>query len=118
MAEFPKLRTGAVLQYPGVRRLDFASEVLRFVDGSSQSYRVSSALRRWEIRLDMLDEGEISAIERFFIDNEGEFASFAFTDPWDGTEYADCSLETGRLEIRALSEMRNETSLVIRENRI
>ena len=118
MAEFPKLRTGAVLQYPGTRRLDFASEVLRFVDGSSQSFRVSAALRRWEIRLDALDESEIAAIEQFFADNEGEFGSFAFTDPWDGTEYTDCSLEAKLLETQALGEMRSRTSLEIRENRI
>ena len=117
MAEFPRLRTGAVLQYPGGRRLDFASEVLRFVDGSTQSFRVSAAQRRWEIRLEELDEGEIAAIERFFAENEGEFASFVFTDPWDETEYADCSLETAELETRAAGEMRHGTSLVIRENR-
>jgi hypothetical protein len=117
MAQFPKLRTGAVLQYPGTRQLEIVSEVMRFVDGSTQSFRVSAPRRRWEIRLDALDEGEIAAIEQFFVDNEGDFGSFAFTDPWDGTEHADCSLETGRLETVALGEMRSRTSLDIRENR-
>lgn len=118
MAQFPKLKTGAALQYPAARRLEFSSQVLRFVDGSEQSYRLSGpALRRWEIRLDLLDEGEAAAVEQFFVDNDGAFASFAFTDPWDETEYADCSVEGGRLAMEWTGEMRGRTSLIIRENR-
>jgi len=39
---------------------------------------------RWEIRLAALDESEMAALEQFFLDNQGGFGNFAFTDPWDG----------------------------------
>jgi phage-related protein len=117
MATFPKLKTGAVLQYPAARGLRFASQVLRFVDGTEQRFRTAAAaLRRWEIRLDFLDESEIAEIEQFFLENQGAFGSFSFTDPWDGTEYPNCSLESGELHLLALAEMRGRTALVVREN--
>jgi hypothetical protein len=118
MATFPRLKTGAVLQYPATRTLRFGTQVMRFVDGSEQSYRTSgAAARRWEIRLEALDEGELAEIDQFFAELEGQYGSFAFTDPWDGTEYADCGLEQDELEITMSGEMRGRTSLVVRENK-
>jgi hypothetical protein len=118
MAAFPKLKTGAVLQYPGTRTLRFSSQVLRFIDGTEQTYRTSgTAIRRWEIRLELLDEGELADIERFFLDNQGAFGSFAFTDPWDGEEYPDCSLEKDDMAVEMYEEMRGRTLLIVRENR-
>jgi hypothetical protein len=118
MAAFPKLKTGATIQYPAVRRTGFATRLVSFLDGSAQAFRWGgAALRRWEIRLDLLDESEMAAIEQFFVDNEGRFGSFAFTDPWDGTEYPDCSLGDDSLELRANGELRGATALTIRENR-
>ena len=119
MPEFPKLKTGAVLQYPATRTLAFKSQVVRFLDGSEQSYRMSgSPLRSWEIRLDLLDEVELADVESFFVEQQGAFGSFAFTDPWDGAEYPDCSLEGDRLTVTMSGEGRGQTSLVVKENRI
>jgi hypothetical protein len=67
--------------------------------------------------LDLLDEGELSAIEEFFLEAQGAFGSFAFTDPEDGTEYADCSVEGDRLSLESVGEMRGRTELTLRENR-
>lgn len=118
MATFPKLKTESVMQYPGGKRLRFASQVVNFVDGSEQRYRDGAApLRRWMIRLDLLDEGEIAALEEFFLANQGAFGSFAFTDPWDGVEYADCSLEADVFEFSLTGEMRGRTALAVVENR-
>jgi hypothetical protein len=114
---FPKLKTDAVAQYPAKRALRFQNQVMRFVDGSEQRYRdCAGAVHTWEIRLDQLDEGEMAALEEFFEASQGAFGSFAFTDPWDGHVYADCSLDMDTMELDAIEEMRGRTSLTIREN--
>ncbi len=118
MATFPTLKTNAVAQYPANRVLRFLNQTLRFVDGTEQRYRDSAGpLHRWEIRLSQLDEGEMDALETFFAANEGAFASFAFTDPWDGTVYANCSLATDGLDITTVEEMNGSTLLTVVENR-
>lgn len=115
---FPLLKTGAVAQYPAVKELAGATEVVRFVDGREQRYRdFGSALRRWVIRLELLDEAELATVEEFFMENQGAFGSFAFTDPWDGTVYPDCSLEQDSLEVVLAGELRGATALAVRENR-
>src|SRR5437667_207590 len=74
------------------RRL--ASQGLRFVDGSQQRYRDSAGARlRWVIRLALLDEGELAAVEEFVMEQQGAYSTFTFTDPWDGHEYAACRFE-------------------------
>ena len=118
MPTFPKLKTNAVAQYPATRAVRFQNQALRFVDGVEQRYRDSAgALHRWEIRLDALDESEMAALEQFFADNQGCFANFAFTDPWDATEYANCSLASDELDLTVMAEMQGRTSLTVIENR-
>jgi hypothetical protein len=118
MPTFPKLKTGAVAQYPAARTLQFQNQVLRFVDGTEQRYRDSAgALHAWKISLAALDEGEMAALERFFADCQGRYASFAFTDPWDGTVYADCSLASDEAEMVSVREMSGRVSWTVVENR-
>ncbi len=117
MSAFPKLKTGAVAQYPASRAHTHATEVLRFVDGSEQRFRTrGQAVRRWVIRLDLLDDGEATRLEDFFRTVQGRYGSFSFEDPWDGTVHADCSLESDEFTIEAVGEGRASTSLVVREN--
>jgi hypothetical protein len=112
------MKTSAVAQYPARRRIQYRNEVVRFVDGAEQRYRdCAGPLHEWEIRLNLLDEGELSAIERFFAANQGAFGTFSFTDPWSGQEYENCSLATDGLELTTSGEMRGATSLVVREGR-
>ena len=118
MATFPCLKTKAVAQYPASKAIQFQNRVLRFVDGGEQRYRdAAGPLHRWVIRLDELDEGEMAGLEAFFAENEGRFAGFAFTDPWDGAQYANCSVQTDELELTSVEEMRGRTSLTVVENR-
>jgi hypothetical protein len=118
MANFPSLKTGAVAQYPSTRRIRYQNQALRFVDGTEQRYRDSEGpLRRWEIRLSQLDEGEMAALEEFFTANQGAFGSFTFTDPFDGATYPDCSLEADSLGLAAMADMSSTTSLTVIENR-
>jgi hypothetical protein len=118
MATFPNLKTSAVAQYPARRAAAFQNQTVRFVGGREQRYRDSAGpLHRWEIALARLDEQEVGRLAEFFAANEGALGSFAFTDPWDGRIYPDCSLDSDTLECESVAEMRGATSLVIRENR-
>ncbi len=118
MAAFPKLKTGAVAQYPATRRVQFQNRVLRFVDGSEQRYRDSAGrLRQWQIHFDQLDETEMAALEEFFVESHGRFGNFEFTDPWDGTVYPNCSFAGDELELTALAEMRGRAPFQVVQNR-
>ena len=118
MTDFPRLKTNAVMQYPATRDFQFANAVLCFVDGSQQRYRESrDALRRWLIRLDLLDEAELSRLRAFFFAEQGRVGSFSFTDPWDEEEYSDCSLDQDSFQFELAGEMRAKTMLVVRQNR-
>ena len=118
MTAFPQLKTGAVAQYPIVRREEFQNQTVRFVDGTDQRYRdAGAARRRWEIQLSGLDEKELAAIEEFFVANQGAYGSFAFADPWDGHVYDDCSLELDALSVTTAAEMRCLTQLTVVRNR-
>ena len=100
MANFPALKTGAVAQYPSDRQRSFSTQVFRFLDGSEQRFPGYGApLRRWTIRLDLLDEAELTNLEEFFESEGGRAGSFSFTDPWDGTVYANCSFDGDELAL-------------------
>lgn len=117
MSAFPKLKTGAVAQYPASRALAHATEVVRFLDGTEQRYRVRGAAgRQWVIRLDLLDDTEIARLQEFFIGEQGRFGSFSFEDPWDGSVHANCSLQNDEFEFELLGEARGRLTLVVREN--
>ncbi len=118
MSAFPLLKTGAVLQYPATRVVQNSTCVLRFLDGTEQRFReYQSAIRKWIVRLDLLDESEMAAVEEFFVAQQGQSGDFSFTDPWDGTTHPNCSLESGVLPLEFRDLMRGRTSLVVRENR-
>ena|SRR5690242_3504390 len=116
--QFPTLRTNAIAQYPATRTVQFRNQVLLFLDGTGQRYRDSSGpLRQWEIRLDQLDETEMTALEQFFTDNQGGFAAFEFTDPWDGQTYPNCSFTSDDLVLTSLDERKGQTAVVVKQNR-
>jgi hypothetical protein len=118
MSDFPILKTGAVLQYPATRAIQHSTCVLRFLDGSEQRFReYPSAIRKWAVRLDLLDECEMGRLEDFFQTQQGRLGSFSFTDPWDGTVYPSCSLEDDSIALEFEGLMRGRTTLTVRENR-
>jgi hypothetical protein len=118
MADFPILKTGSVMQYPASSSIRYSNQLLQFVDGGEQCYRDFPApLREWVIRLDLLDEAELAGLEKFFLDQEGQFGSFEFIDPKDSTVYPDCSLMIDDLNFTVDGERRGRTTLVLRENR-
>ncbi len=118
MNEFPQLKTGAVAQYPAQRITQFSTRVLRFIDGSEQRYReFSGPLRRWVIELKSLDDEEMEALEAFFLSEQGGYGTFCFVDPWDETEYSDCSLENPVAFFDFTEFHDGRTRLVVRQNR-
>jgi hypothetical protein len=106
------------MQYPAAAKLQFQNRILRFVDGAEQRYRGYGApLRQWVVRLDLLDESELAALDEFFLTTQGQGGSFAFTDPRDNATYPNCSLADDQMTIELSGETRGATLLVIRENR-
>jgi len=117
-AAFPLLKTGAVLQYPAVKTTQYSSFVVRFLDGSDQRYRqYTPALLRWNIKLSLLDEGELHALEQFFASQEGCFGIFSFVDPWTQTIYPSCSLSQDTLTYQVADLSQGTLSVVVVENR-
>ena len=118
MSSFPLLKTGAVMQYPARRILHYSTEVVRFLDGREQRYReFKSVIHRWVIRLDLLDEDEMYRLQDFFLTEQGRYGNFSFVDPWNGTEYPNCSLESDEADFDSLEEARGRTMLIVKENR-
>jgi hypothetical protein len=118
VASFPTLKTGVVAQYPSDRTRQFSTQVCHFLDGSQQRFpNYGTPLLRWVIRLDWLDESELVNLEAFFLSEEGRAGSFSFTDPWDGTVYANCSFDTDTAAFEFQDVGRSVTQVVVKENR-
>lgn len=118
MANFPTLKTGAVAQYPSDRTRQFSTQVYRFLDGSEQRFPgYRTALHQWIIRLDLLDETELTNLQMFFLSEDGRAGNFTFTDPWDGTTYSNCSFGSDTLTMDFVGPMKGVTQLIVKENR-
>ena len=118
MASFPALKTGALAQYPSDRTKRFSTLQFRFIDGSEQRFPgFGTPLRRWIIRLELLDEGELALLEAFFLERGGRAGSFSLTDPWDGAVYANCSFESDALMAEYRDAGDGRTFVVVKENR-
>jgi phage-related protein len=118
VANFPALKTGVVAQYPSDRARRFSTQVLRFLDGSEQRFAGFSApLRRWLIRLELLDEAELATLEEFFLQQAGQAGTFSFTDPWDGAVYANCSFESDVMTADYRGPSDGAASVAVKENR-
>jgi len=114
MASFPSLRTGAVAQYPLERTIRFRTETVKFLDGSQQRYPLQArALRRWAVRLDLLDECELAVLDNFVEQQAG--AVFSFPDPVSGDRVARCIVAGESFDCSVKSEMTGQASLVIQE---
>ncbi len=113
MAEFPKLKTGVVAQYPLTREIRTATRVLPFVDGTMQRYAMQPTRRRWRVRLEELDEGEAARVDAFARQYLLTLEPFAFEDPMDGTRYENCVLERDSVQWRAESDWLCGMELVV-----
>jgi hypothetical protein len=93
MASFPLLSTSAVTQYPAPLIVAQEAQVIRFLDGSDQRFLTHGRqYRRWQIRLDLLNEDELQRIEGFFDAQKGNYSLFTFPDPFTGAPAVNCRL--------------------------
>jgi hypothetical protein len=116
MATFPKLRTGAVAQYPAVREVRHATEVHRFLDCREQRYRDrTAAQKRWVIELGQLDETETARLARFFEEQQGRLGTFEFEDPWTGTVIPACRFGEDRFPMVEECESRCAVRVTVEE---
>jgi hypothetical protein len=111
---FPVLKTGAVAQYPLGRSVRYSTQAVRFMDGSQQKFRLNGyGLRRWTVKLDRLDETELSALIDF-VDAQGS-APFSFTDPTTGAAVTNCVISGEQFDATMTGEMTGQASIVIEE---
>jgi hypothetical protein len=114
MSAFPTLRTGAVAQYPLDRTVRFRTQSVQFMDGSRQRFRLYRAgLRRWKIRLALLDERELAAVTAF-LEQQGS-SVFPFTDPVTGDLVSSCIISGGSFDAGSAGEMNANASVEIEE---
>jgi hypothetical protein len=114
MATFPALlKTGAVAQLPLARATKFVTQSVRFLDGSRQTFSISAGLRRWELRLDRLDEAELSAVMAFA--EEIGSGTFSFTDPVTGETASSCVISGWLMAAALAGEMDGAATLGIEE---
>lgn len=119
MAAFPGIGTGAVTQYPSMRHVESPTMVLQYADGREQRFRTRcEPAIRWTIHLADVTTEDLLQIESFFVEQQGQSGSFSFTDPWDGTEYPDCSFESGEFHADSFAEGRSASTLIIRNNQV
>ena len=116
MARFPKLKTGALAQYPVVREHRYSTEVKKFLDCAEQRYRDFGAGRkRWVIYLEKLDETETARLERFFDEQQGRVSTFEFEDPWTGAVIPQCRFAEDRFPMLEECESRCSVQLAVEE---
>ena len=115
MATFPALlKTGAIAQYPLGRAAYMATQSVRFLDGSKQTYQLNgNGLRRWVLNLDLLDETELSAVISFA--EQTGTGTFSFTDPVTGETAAKCVISGEQLSTLLLDELHGAATLGIEE---
>ena len=114
MLSFPQLKSGAIMQYPASRSQEYATNIVQFLDGSEQRFRIRRAAgQRWMIRLELLDDSELDTLERFVVSVQGTTGKFEFLDPFDNRRHASCSLEAGSLKTVWSGFGRGETVLII-----
>jgi len=118
MDRFPKLKTGAVAQYPVVREQRYGTEVHRFLDGAEQRYRdLAAGRKRWVIELGQLDETETAGLCRFFDEQQGRLTAFEFEDPWTGAIVPLCRFGEDRFPMQEECESRCSLRLTVEEVR-
>ena len=116
MPQFPKLKTGAVAQYPATREQRYSTEVEKFLDCTEQRYRnFPSSKRRWSIALNLLDETETARLTNFFEQQQGRLGLFDFEDPWTGTLVLQCRFGEDQFPVQEESESRCALQLTVEE---
>jgi phage-related protein len=74
------------------------TSVIRFLDGVDQRFlSQGKQFRRWQIKLELLNDAEVGQLENFFDSQQGAYTSFTFTDPITGLNVPNCRIEASEL---------------------
>ena len=73
-------------------------------------------MRSWQIRLDVLNEAEMHALEMFFIEQIGVYSVFSFPDPYTGTMVPNCRFADGILTSEFLGVETCTTTITVVES--
>jgi hypothetical protein len=115
---FPRLKRGALAQYPIAQELMRPVETVRFLDMGRQAYLDGrDSLRRWRLRLNLLDESELAAVIEFFVAMRGSLGRFEFEDPATGEVVANCRFDDDELTLSLSGEFNGQTVLTVRDSR-
>ena len=118
MATFPLLQSGAICQHPAQVTYQQAVQILRYIDGSDQRFlQQGRQLRQWEVRLDLLNEIELLALETSFRAQLGDYLPFDFLDPFTDTVVPQCVIGNSSMVTELLEGRRCTTSLWVVETR-
>jgi hypothetical protein len=93
MADFPLLASGAICQYPLETEITYRSQTFEFLDGTSQRFRLARPRRRWRLRLSLLTDAELAALQDFVLHVRGSSNAFTFRDPKQGVAHPNCRFE-------------------------
>jgi hypothetical protein len=82
MLVYPQLTTGALSQFPIVKRRRRRTVVNTAADGSAIKLAdPNGELTEWQLQYAGLSDGELAALQQFFAAAEGTLNSFTFPDP-------------------------------------
>ena len=82
MAVYPQLATGALSQFPIVKRRRTRTVANKAADGSSIKLAdVAGGSLEWQLEYAALSDNELAALEQFFTSMEGSLNGFTFLDP-------------------------------------
>lgn len=82
MAVYPQLVTGALSQFPIVKRRRARTVVNPAADGSSIKLAdAAGGSLEWQLQYNALADSELAALQKFFTSMEGSLNAFTFVDP-------------------------------------
>jgi hypothetical protein len=72
-------------------------------------------LRSWQIQLEHLDDSEMDALEKFFVEQMGVYSSFTFPDPYSGVAVPHCRFANGLWMSELLGVDIGSTTIIVIE---
>jgi hypothetical protein len=82
MLVYPQLTSGALSQFPAIRRRRLRTIVNAADDGSSVKLGdAGAATTEWQLSYTGLSDAELAALQQFFLSTEGSLNGFTFLDP-------------------------------------
>jgi hypothetical protein len=125
LSAYPTLSAGVSLMLPWNQGDNYQTDVNDSPSGMRYAYPwfggglasfPTRGLRQWQLSYPMLQDSDLALIEQFFIGVNGQTQSFSFTDPDDGTTYANCRFGQDDLTItHQRYNLSSISSLVIQE---